>query len=76
MLGDNVVKALRSLNDLGPTLEDLVDEMRVLRELIDEMRAMRDELGQVEKALRDTTDRLDRANDLAEDVLRQTDGDP
>lgn len=72
MLGDNVTKALRSLNDLGPTLEELVEEMRVLRELIDEMRAMRDELGDVKEALHRTTDRLDRANELAGDVLHGT----
>lgn len=72
MLGNNVTKALRSLNDLGPTLEELVEEMRVLRELIDEMRAMRDELGDVKQALHATTDRLDRANELAQDVLRET----
>lgn len=74
MLGDNVVKALRNINELGPTLEALVEEMRVLRELIDEMRSMRDELGQVSRALHETTDRLERASELAEDVLRQTDG--
>lgn len=74
MLGNNVAKALRSLNDLGPTLEELVEEMRVLRALIEEMRAMRDELGDVKQALHRTTDRLDHANELAEDVLRETDG--
>lgn len=74
MLGDKVTKALRSINDLGPVLEDLVDEMRVLRELIDEMRTMRDQLGEVTLALHETRDRLDRTNELAEDVLRRADG--
>lgn len=71
MLGDNVTKALRNLNELGPTLEDLVEEMRVLRELIDEMRGMREDLGDVRRALGETTERLDRANELAAEVLEQ-----
>lgn len=71
MLGDNVVKALRNINELGPTLEALVEEMKVLRELIDEMQAMRGDLGEVRQALEDTTARLDRANDLAEQVLAE-----
>lgn len=74
MLGDNVVKALRNINELGPTLEALVEEMRVLRELIEEMRAMRDEMGEVTLALHETRDRLDRTNELAEDALQHADG--
>lgn len=74
MLGDQVISALRNINELGPTLEALVEEMRVLRELIEEMRLTRDQLSEVTDALRDTTGRLDRANELAEAAVEQAEG--